>query len=115
MNIMSNLELKMAELKATIREGASKAIRFCDENKELLIVAVPVVGGAVTAGVKAAGKHHNLRKAEKIKKNFCYDRSLGHYWELRRELTNHEWIEIDRRRKRGERLADILSSMRVLK
>lgn len=45
---------------------------------------------------------------------YCYDRSLGHYWKLRRELTNEEWLEIDKRKKNGERLSDILDDMRVL-
>ena len=50
-----------------------------------------------------------------MKDLYCYDRSLGHYWRLRRELSNKEWLEIDQRKKNGERLADILDEMKVLK
>ena len=60
-------------------------------------------------------KRINLRKQEELKDLYCYDRSLGHYWRLRRELTNAEWLEIDRRKKNGERLADILEELKVLK
>ena len=52
---------------------------------------------------------------EKVKDLYCYDRSVGHYWKLRRELSNKEWLEIDQREKNGERLSDILSEMKVLK
>jgi len=61
------------------------------------------------------GRNVNLRKEKDVKELYCYDRSLGHYWVLRRELTNREWIEIDQRKKNGERLADILSELKVLK
>lgn len=56
-----------------------------------------------------------LNKEKDLKDLYCYDRSLGHYWKLRRELTNTEWVEIDKRKNNGERLSDILSEMKVLK
>ena len=84
-------------------------------NKDAVITLTPVVIAGVTTVVKVVGKRVNLGKQEDIKNLYCYDRSLGHYWRLRRELSNKEWLEIDRRKKDGERLADILSDMRVLK
>ena len=60
-------------------------------------------------------KRINLRKQEELKDLYCYDRSLGHYWRLRRELSNKEWLEIDQRKKNGERLSDILAEMKVSK
>ena len=47
--------------------------------------------------------------------SYCYDRSLGHYWELRRNPSNAEWMEINYRKKCGESLADILRSMHLLR
>lgn len=80
------------------------------ENKEMVIILVPIAAAAV----KAVGKSRNLHKEEELKERYIYDRSLGHYWKLRRELTNKEYLEIDSRRKNGERMADILNEMRVL-
>lgn len=94
-----------------LRDGKEWIIR----NKDLVITFTPIVIGGLTTITKVVGKQINLRKQESIKNLYCYDRSLGHYWSLKRDLTNKEWIEIDRRKKNGERLADILSEFRVLK
>ena len=56
-----------------------------------------------------------MDKEKKVKDLYCYDRSLGHYWALRRELTNAEWVLVDKRKANGERLADILDELKVLK
>lgn len=74
----------------------------------------PIVVGGIAAGAKMLSKHAALAKEQDLKDLYCYDRSLGHYWKLRRELTNDEWLEIDKRKKEGERLSDILDDMKVL-
>lgn len=79
------------------------------------MVAIPGVIGASTAMIKAVGKHENIKKEQEVKDLYCYDRSLGHYWELRRELTNSEWAQIDKRKANGERMANILEELKVLK
>ena len=80
-----------------------------------MITLTPIVIGGITTVAKVVGKHVNLHKQEDLKDLYCYDRSLGHYWKLRRELTNQEWLEIDKRKKNGERLSDILDELKVLK
>lgn len=103
------------KMKERFKVGYQKAKRWVAENKETVVIAAPVVIGALTTFTKVVGRRVNLRKQESIKNLYCYDRSLGHYWSLRRELTNREWLAIDERKKNGERLADILSELRVLK
>lgn len=98
-------------LKRKFRAGKAWVIA----NKGVIITLAPVVIGGITTIVKVVGKNVNLRKQESVKNLYCYDRSLGHYWSLRRELTNEEWVTIDRRKKNGERLADILDELKVLK
>ena len=56
-----------------------------------------------------------LRKERNLKELYCYDRSLGHYWELRRKLTNREWIDINKRMREGKKLGEILQELKVLK
>lgn len=99
------------KLNAKIQNGKEWIIK----NKETVVTLTPVIIGGITTISKVVGKRVNLRKQENLKDLYCYDRSLGHYWRLRRELTNKEWLEIDQRKKNGERLSDILAEMKVLK
>lgn len=108
-------ESKKREFKEKIDTKIQNGKEWFIRNKEPILVLAPVVVGCGTTVFKVVGKHINLRKQETLKDLYCYDRSLGHYWRLRRELTNKEWLEIDQRKKDGERLSDILSEMKVLK
>ena len=111
-------EAKRRERQEWFRQKGQEFKRFFNDNKEMIFFLTPIglaaIGG-VSKGVKLIVKRSNLNKEEKIKNNYCYDRSLGHYWALRRELSNDEWLEIDRRKREGERLADILEQLKVLK
>lgn len=98
------------------------ACKWCRDNKEIVLVLGPAAIGLTTVVIKggiklatAGVKHINLHKEKNVKDFYCYDRSLGHYWALRRKLTNREWTEIDKRKKNGERMADILNELHVLK
>lgn len=108
-------EEKRREIKEKINLKIKQGLEWVNDNKEALVVIVPVAIKGATTIFKVIHKYGNLRKEEQLKDLYCYDRSLGHYWKLRRELTNREWLEIDRRKQNGERLSDILDEMRVLK
>lgn len=101
--------------KRSVRDKYDRIRDWCRDHKDEIMILGPVILSAVTTIVKIGGKHVNLHKEQNLKDLYCYDRSLGHYWALRRELTNKEWLEIDARKKNGERLADILAELKVLK
>lgn len=112
-------ESRRREIVEKVKNGASnayqKARTFCINNKEVVVpVAITLATGTVKV-TKQLLKARNIKEDERIKEEYCYDRSLGHYWALRKPLSNKEWLEIDSRKQNGERLADILSDMRVLK
>ena len=108
-------EVKKRELKEKFKFKLQQGKEWVGRNKNTIIALAPVTIAGLTTITKVVGKHWNLRKQKMVKDLYCYDRSLGHYWSLKRELTNKEWLEIDRRKADGERLADILAEMRVLK
>ena len=108
-------QVKMADLKYKARQKWTDLKTFCIEHTDIALAIGSGVAGVVGWGIKNLVKARNQKKEELLKNNYCYDRSLGHYWKLRRELTNSEWVEIDKRKKNGERLADILDSLKVLK
>ena len=93
----------------------NNAMNWCKENKETLIVVVPAAVAGITGLCKLGGKIVDSHSEHAHQNLTCYDRSLGHYWQLKRELSNSEWVAIEQRRKNGERLADILSELKVLK
>lgn len=108
-------ETKFQRLKREAKARCDEIKDWIGRNKEAVIVLAPIVIGGVTTIVKVVGKRVNLHKEEAVKNLYCYDRSLGHYWRLRRELSSKEWLAIDQRKQNGERLSDILAELRVLK
>lgn len=108
-------DMKKARRKAKIKEKFNEVKDFCCKNPEIALFIATSTISLVTFSGKFVAKQISLKKAKNVKELYCYDRSLGHYWRLKRELSNNEWIEIDRRKKNGERLADILDELKVLK
>ena len=92
-----------------------KAKRFWNEHKEEIIVLGPILVVSTEKLIRSARRRQNLKEEKYLKENYVYDRSRGCYIELRRKLTNRELLELDRRRRNGESLIEILSSMRVTK
>ena len=98
-----------------VKRKAREGWEWVKENKDIVLVGLPIAAGAVAGGCKLVGKAINNRKAEKIKNMYIYDPSLGFYWPMRRALTGAEKLEFDARRKAGETTGEILRSMKVLK
>lgn len=108
---------KKADRRAWVYEKVNKAKWFVEDHKAQIAAvaaATPVVVGTIMQIVRMVSQQDRLKKAKDLKELYCYDRSLGHYWKLRRELTNDEWLAIDARKRSGERLADILKELNVL-
>lgn len=110
-------ESKRREFKENAKQKISNAVNFVREHKEEIMILSPIIIAGITGVTKVSKgmiRNHNLNKEQDLKELYCYDRSLGHYWKLRKPLSNNDWIAINDRKKNGETLADILSSMNVL-
>lgn len=108
---------KKADRRAWVYEKVNKAKWFVEDHKAQIAAvaaATPVVVGTIMQIARMVSQQDRLKKAKDLKELYCYDRSLGHYWKLRRELTNDEWLAIDALKRSGERLADILKELNVL-
>lgn len=112
---MEEFNVKEFNRKKKIADLKRKAAEIWTENKEILMVAIPGAIGVVGKGINMLGRRSNLRKEKNLKDRYIYDRSMGHYWELKRNLKQSEWSEIERRKHSGEKLGDILNSMKILK
>lgn len=117
------VETKWEKLKRKTSEKAKNAMRWINQNKEMIVVLAPVAASSAALLGKWVIKpiwkgtvvRANLRRQEHIKTGFIYDPSLGAYYELSRKLSNQQKIELDQRRQAGERIGNILGEMNVLK
>lgn len=105
---------KIEAKKRQIKEKLGQAWEFAKEHPaEALALATATVGG-LTGLVKRADRHATIRKEQELKDRYIYDRSLGKYWKTRKAPSVGQQLEIERRKKNGESMGDILSSMRLL-
>ena len=111
----NNFKFKVEQAKWRAAGKIRQFGHFVEDHQETIKIAAPICIALGGAGFKALNKHVNLKKQADLKDLYVYDNRLGHYWRLRRELSNHEWLEIDKRKRGGEMLSDILAEMRVLK
>lgn len=96
-------------------KAKESAKEWYKQHKLEVLIFGPIVIGTAGSIFKIIGKRINLAKENELKDLYVYDRSLGHYWKLRRELGNDEWLSINARMKDGEKLGDILEQLKVLK
>ena len=107
------VESKFHEFKEKAKRCAGNAIQWVKDNPELAVIATTAIT-ATAKGAKSLIRAHNIRREQYNKDRYIYDRSLGMYLKTRRPLKNKDYITINQRRKNGERLSDILSSMNIL-
>lgn len=97
----------------------SKVMDFVGKVKSwapTIIVYIPYIVEAVLALMVLAKPFlPNRRDKERDRIDHTYyDPSTGLHWRLKRKLTNRERIELERRRRDGESVGEILSDMNVL-
>ena len=88
------------------------------DNLDIIIPLVPVACTIIGVATKITSKmiqKHNTNKEIDFRQRTIYDRSLGRYVELSRPLTTEQAIIIEERRANGEKLTNILDSMKLLK
>lgn len=92
-----------------------EAIDWCKGHKEAIIVFGPVIMGGIVEMAKISTKRHTVKEEKALKERYIYDRSNGHYYELKRKPKSSEWLQIEQRKQNGETLGWILDDMRLLK
>lgn len=108
---------KWRERKERLKQKVSDGMYWISTHREetlAIAAATTAVAGLGTKVVKGHNKKKALQEEKDLKELYVYDRRLGHYWKVRRKLSNEEWVVIDRRQRDGERLADILTDLRLL-
>lgn len=116
-----NAKMRMCQKeqrKERIRQMVTDAGAWINRNAMTLLTLTPVAIAATRAAtglVVGVGRRMELAEEQKRRSYTVYDRSAGHYWDLKRKLTNTDWANINAHKADGERLGDILREMKVLK
>lgn len=112
-DITKDYERREKKLK---RERKRKELMdWANEHKGAIVTGTMAFLALAKTVTKTAGKAYGMHMERRNKDLRCYDASLGHYYELSRKLSNRDWLEIDRRKARGDRLGDILEDLRALR
>lgn len=91
------------------------AAEWCKDHKEAIIVFGPMIMGGIIEIAKISTKRHTVNEEKALKERYVYDRSAGHYFELKRQPKSSEWLQIEQRKMNGETLGTILNDMGILK
>lgn len=117
-----NKEAKKAKKKAERKEKLQKKLEWVTAHPDLTVffvsLGLSVATFTVKEGIsitKQVAKSNNLKREENLKNLYCYDNRLGKYWKLKRELSNQEWLVVEKRKSDGENLGEILDDLKVLK
>lgn len=112
---MNEKKVSFEDLKQKAKDAYESGKTWAKENKETLVVFGPVLVGSLVEMVKVASRRSTIRENKRLKDNYIYDRSAGHYYETKRKLKNKEWLQVDERHNNGESYGEILSDMGLLK
>lgn len=91
------------------------AAEWCKDHKEAIIVFGPAIMGGIIEIAKISSKRNMVNEEKALKERYVYDRSAGHYFELKRQPKSSEWLQIEQRKMNGETLGAILNDMGILK
>lgn len=107
---------KVGDFKTTCKAKWLELSCWAERNKEILIVAVPIVVSGTIEMTKVVMKYQATHEEKELKERYIYDRSAGHYYETRRQPKSNEWREIDYRHNvLHQPLGEVLADMRLLK
>lgn len=116
------IDFKREQIKRKLKDTKEKVSEWTRQNGTTIVKCAVAAGGLfVTVGlpiinmVNETRTKNRLDKQERDKKRRMYDRSLGCYVDLKRDLNKQDLTAINDRRAKGERLVDILNSMNLIK
>ena len=118
-NAIDWIKTKLRNFWFDVKAKAAGIWSWVEDNPELALVIIPgvlsIAGAIIKKILGLAVSEKRIRDEDKLKNMYIYDRSAGHYWKLRREISNDEYRYIQSRREKGEKYGDILDDLKVLK
>lgn len=102
-NVKVSVDIKLWQLGEWVKENPEQAAT----------IACTAIG-ATGVILKKIDRNARIRREEKHRDRYIYDRSLGSYWNLRRGPTQTEKLKIERLRRQGLSYGEILTQMKLL-
>ena len=87
-------KFKKWQVKRKIHNTTRKIKVFYENHEEEIWITSAVVLPAAVGGVKAVSKAYSAGVEERHRKLTVYDPSVGHYNQLKRELSSSDWERI---------------------
>lgn len=113
-----NIKEKLKEGWAWTKKKASEAFQaskeFYNENKEFLMVLVPLAFGGFKVVSKAAKNHHDAKEEKDYRDRSIWDPKSGQWFTTRKAMTPNQRSEFARRKSEGEDTYKILNDMRLI-
>ena len=97
------------------KEKACQVWEKCKENKEAVIAVTSVAVPGIIEIAKMIIKGAEKKEDNDRRKKAMWDPVEGHWWYLRRPLTNNEYLEVEHRVRNGEARGEVLYEMGVLR
>lgn len=111
------IKQKIEDIRWRAKQKAIAAKEWVVNNKEVVILAAPVVFKAgqeiCKSHRKTAAQKWQEKERERIATTY-YDPSSGLHWKLNREPTNAERIIIDRKRREGYDVSEVLMDLGLI-
>lgn len=107
-------KIEFEQFKTKAKDKFDRARNWCNEHRQEAITIGIVCVSTGFKIYKEAKKSHDLKVEKELKDSYIYDRSMGHYWKCRKKPTTAQYLEIERRKAKGEGLGTILTDMKLL-
>ena len=108
------LRFKKWEAENAASNFGDKARNFWDRNKDWMVVVVPFAVPIAERMIRNVRADVRLNEQRYLKERYLYDRKGGGYYHTKRKLRNSDLAEVNRRRRNGEHMDEILRDMRLI-
>lgn len=112
-NVIDGATDKAVDIYDNAKNKAEKVGHWVYENPQATVSIIASIAMLIRSTQSFVVSHRLRSERNRIDKTY-YDRSTGHHWQLRRKLTNTDRAVIERRKKRGDDMFDILSDLGVI-
>lgn len=113
-NVKAWAKKKADDTKNWVGTQLWRAGQWAKENPEQATIAGATAVWAIKTMITRSYQSTKIRREQRLKEEFIYDRSLGRYWKLRRKPTQSEQLAIESMRKQGLGYGDILTRLKLL-